>query len=416
MAKARRSPIISYYAETLEGVISVRAFGLGSEFVSRYESLRDAREVVEQPLTMARKWLNLRLDLIHQALISSQTIFLIYSKESLTPAMAGLALFYGRQIINTIQSMARNKTNLENDIVAVERVQEYSDLKEEAKAFTNDALVLSKIGTNFPSHGKIEFENYSTGYVKSSSQTENVNEATERFLKNLNLKIDPGEKVGIVGRTGAGKSSLTLALFRILEPITGKIFIDGVDITDIGLIDLRKSLTIIPQDPLLFSGSLRYNLDPTSTTEVEITDETLPRYSDERYWQVLEAANLKDFIASKTDKLDFQIEENGANVSVGQRQLICLARALLRKSKILVLDEATAAVDPKTDQILQETIRREFSECTVLTIAHRLNTIIDYDKILVLDEGKLVEVGSPQKLLADGSSRFFSMCRAAGLV
>ena len=197
--------------------------------------------------------------------------------------MAGLALFYGRQIINTIQSMARNKTNLENDIVAVERVQEYSDLKEEAKAFTNDALVLSKIGTNFPSHGKIEFENYSTGYVKSSSQTENVNEATERFLKNLNLKIDPGEKVGIVGRTGAGKSSLTLALFRILEPITGKIFIDGVDITDIGLIDLRKSLTIIPQDPLLFSGSLRYNLDPTSTTEVEMTGETLPCYSDERY-------------------------------------------------------------------------------------------------------------------------------------
>jgi len=225
------------------------------------------------------------------------------------------------------------------------------------------------------------------------------------------LTINQGEKVGIVGRTGAGKSSLTLSLFRLLEAIEGQIIIDGMDIKKVGLAQLRSRLTIIPQDPLLFSGSLRYNLDPTA----ESTDNKT-KHADEYLCSVLKAVNINDqnFISNSsqkgTDILNFQIKENGENISVGQRQLICLARALVRKSKILILDEATASVDPMTDKILQETIREQFMDCTVLTIAHRIETILDYDRVMVLDRGEVVEFDEPDKLLDDKSSLFYSLC------
>lgn len=211
-------------------------------------------------------------------------------------------------------------------------------------------------------------------------------------------------QIGIVGRTGAGKSSLTLALFRILESNYGKIKIDNIDIKRIGLHDLRKKLTIIPQDPVLFSGSLRINLDPFED------------YSDDQIWRALADAHLKNFVQGLDKKLDFECSEGGENLSVGQRQLICLARALLRKTKILILDEATASIDHNTDDLIQTTIRSQFKDSTVLTIAHRLNTIMDSTRIMVLDKGQIVEFDSPDNLLTREDSIFFSMAYSAGLV
>ena len=207
-----------------------------------------------------------------------------------------------------------------------------------------------------------------------------------------------------VGRTGAGKSSLTLALFRLIEPTDGTIYIDNVDITKLGLYDLRSRLTIIPQDPVLFTGTLRLNLDP------------FEKYTDNEIWTALELAHLKTFVSSLESGLSHSVTEGGDNLSVGQKQLICLSRALLRKSRIIVLDEATAAVDIETDELIQLTIRKEFKDCTIVTIAHRLNTIMDYDRVLVMDNGQIAEYDTPHALLSDSKSIFYSMAKDAGII
>ncbi len=223
-------------------------------------------------------------------------------------------------------------------------------------------------------------------------------------MKEISFNVNPGERVGVVGRTGAGKSSLTLALFRIIEAVKGSIYIDGIEISKLGLYDLRSRLTIIPQDPVLFTGTLRLNLDP------------FEKHSDQEIWQSLELAHLKAFVSSLEAGLSHNVSEGGDNLSVGQKQLICLARALLRKSKVIVLDEATAAVDIETDELIQTTIRKEFNDCTIITIAHRLNTILDYDRVLVMDRGEVAEYDSPQAFLKNTNSIFYSMAKDAGLV
>merc|ERR1712088_968079 len=223
-------------------------------------------------------------------------------------------------------------------------------------------------------------------------------------LKDLSFAIEAGQKVGIVGRTGAGKSSITLALFRIVELDQGQICIDGIDIATIGLHCLRNRLTIIPQDPVLFSGTLRLNLDPFN------------KYSDDDLWQTLKISHLDNFVTTLKEGLQHEITWGGENLSVGQRQLICLARALLRKTKILVLDEATAAIDLETDNLIQTTIRAEFDGCTIITIAHRLNTVLDYDRILVLKDGNVAEIDSPKQLMQTEGSIFRTMCQDAGLL
>lgn len=222
-------------------------------------------------------------------------------------------------------------------------------------------------------------------------------------LHDLSCDIRPGEKVGIVGRTGAGKSSLTLALFRIVEAARGRITIDGEDISHVGLLDLRSKITVMPQDAVLFSGTVRKNIDPFGL------------YDDARLWAALETAHLKAHVAGLKGGLDAVVAEGGSNFSVGQRQLVCLARAVLRKTRILVLDEATAACDLETDELIQQTIRREFADCTVLTIAHRLGTIMDYDRILVLDQGNLAEFDTVPNLLAKPNGIFAGMAAAAGV-
>ena len=218
------------------------------------------------------------------------------------------------------------------------------------------------------------------------------------------LFLQEAEKIGIAGRTGAGKSSIVLGLFRIIEPTNGTIFIDNVDVSKIGLATLRSNITIIPQDPVLFTGTLRFNVDPFN------------HHSDQQIWSALKLSHLMRFVSSLPEGLEYKISEGGSNISVGQKQLLCLARAILRKTKILILDEATAAVDMETDNLIQDTIRSEFKECTIITIAHRINTIIDYNRIMVLDQGHLVEFDSPRNLMEQRESLFYSMAKESGLL
>ncbi|XP_023212655.1 multidrug resistance-associated protein 1-like [Centruroides sculpturatus] len=281
-------------------------------------------------------------------------------------------------------------SELETNIVSVERMAEYTLAEKEAEWEIEN----SRPPLSWPTNGEVVFDRYSTRY----------RQGLNLVLKGISCEIKSGEKVGIVGRTGAGKSSLTLSLFRIIEGASGSIIIDGVDISKIGLHDLRSKLTIIPQDPVLFSGTLRMNLDPFN------------KYSDEEVWIALEHSHLKIYVSSLESGLEHMISEGGENLSVGQRQLVCLARALLRKTKVLILDEATAAIDLETDALIQTTIRTEFAGCTILTIAHRLNTIMDYDRVLVLDKGIIKEFDSPENLLQNKESLFYGMAKDARLV
>jgi len=302
----------------------------------------------------------------------------------------GLIIAYTLQICGVLGGLVFRITDAESNIISMERIKEYIDTPSEAEWSKPDNQPIA----SWPQDGAITFSGYATRYRAN----------LDLVVRDIDEKIRPGEKVGIVGRTGAGKSSLTLALFRIIESAQGHIEIDGVPIHSLGLHDLRSRLTILPQDPVLFSGSLRMNLDPFS------------QYSDEQVSEALRRAHLKTFVDKLKDGLDHECGEGGQNLSVGQRQLVCLARTLLRKTKVLILDEATAAVDLESDELIQKTIRSEFRDCTVLTIAHRLNTIMDCDRVLVLDRGSVAEFDSPSALLSNPESIFASMAGKARLV
>ncbi|KAJ2461898.1 hypothetical protein GGI03_004826 [Coemansia sp. RSA 2337] len=280
--------------------------------------------------------------------------------------------------VSTIRAFGKSDKFMAKQLKMI--TAEYAKLTPEAP----DVIEDNRPARSWPEQGMVEFKNYSTRY----------REGLDFVLKDVSFSVRSHEKVGIVGRTGAGKSSLTLALFRIIEAAEGQILLDGEDIAQYGLFDVRSKLSIIPQDPVLFAGTVRENLDPFNT------------YSDQDIWCALEHACLADFIRTKDERLEFVVTQGGENFSVGQRQLICLARALLKRAKVLVLDEATAAIDPESDAIIQNSIRKEFKECTVLTIAHRLNTIIDSDRILVLDQGQVAEFDKPDALLAKEGGLF----------
>lgn len=384
-----RSPIYSHFGETVNGVTTIRAFKLEGQLIEQSEKLIDENQRANFPAIVANRWLAVRLEIIGNLIIFCSALLAVIGRDSLSPGLIGLSVSYALSVTQTLNWLVRMTSEVETNIVAAERLKEYTETVQEASWTKTE----NKPKEEWPEHGRIQFDNYSTRY----------REGLDLVLRDLSFEIEAGEKIGIVGRTGAGKSSLTLALFRIIEPAGGKILIDGINISDLGLHDLRNKLTIIPQDPVLFSGSLRMNLDP------------FDKYSDEELWEALKLAHLADFVSTLKEGLSYDISEGGENLSVGQRQLVCLARALLRKTKVLVLDEATAAIDLETDEWIQSTIRSAFEHCTVITIAHRLNTVIDYSKILVLSKGKRTEYDSPQNLLNDTSSTFYSMCKDAGL-
>ncbi|KAJ2505450.1 hypothetical protein IWW47_002040 [Coemansia sp. RSA 2052] len=386
-----RSPIYAIFQEMLVGVATIRAYGKSDSFISEHLQRFTVYQRCIYVSTAMNRWLGVRQEFMSTIIVFATAmlgvISLLYGKVDV--GIFGLSLTYALQNTSQIGWMIRNEGELENSMCDYMRIQEYEQLTPEAPEVIED----HRPARSWPEQGVVEFKNYSTRY----------REGLDLVLKDVSFAVKPCEKVGIVGRTGAGKSSLTLALFRIIEAAEGQILLDGEDVAQYGLFDVRSKLSIIPQDPVLFAGTVRENLDPFNS------------YSDQDIWRALEHAQLADFVRTKDERLEFVVTQGGENFSVGQRQLICLARALLKRASILVLDEATAAIDNSTDTIIQESIRKEFKDCTVLTIAHRLNTIIDSDRILVLDQGKVAEFDTPEALLAKEDGLFKQLWAHASL-
>ena len=387
-----RSPIYSHFQESLGGVSTVRAYGQQDRFRLENEWRVDLNLRAYFPSISANRWLAVRLEFLGSIIILTAAMLAIYDvvkSHSMSAGMVGLAMSYALQITQALNWIVRQTVEVETNIVSVERVLEYSRIKSEAPEVIAD----HRPAASWPANGRVVFDNYSTRYRPE----------LDLVLKGINLDIKSQEKIGIVGRTGAGKSSLTLALFRIIEAAEGNISIDENNTSLLGLRDLRQRLAIIPQDSQAFEGTIRDNLDPSHSRD------------DTDLWNVLELSSLRNHIKSMEGGLDAKVYEGGSNLSSGQRQLMCLARALLTPSRVLVLDEATAAVDVQTDQIIQSTIRQEFASRTILTIAHRINTIMDSDRIVVLSAGKVTEFDTPANLLANEGSMFASLVKESGI-
>ncbi|KWU42263.1 P-loop containing nucleoside triphosphate hydrolase protein [Rhodotorula sp. JG-1b] len=388
-----KSPIFASFQETLGGVSTIRAYRQNARFIAENEARVDRNQEAYFPSINCNRWLAIRLEFIGACLILSTALLAVTTlvrTSNVNAGVVGLMLSYALSTTQTLNWIVRSATEVETNIVSVERVQEYIDLPSEAPLEVPD----EKPSEDWPQHGSIRFDHVNARYRKD----------LDLVLRDVNFEIKAGEKVGVCGRTGAGKSSLTMVLYRIIEVESGTVSIDGVDVGKLGLHDLRSRLSIIPQDSQMFAGTLRQNLDPSG------------RATDAQMWAALEQCRLKEHVERMEGKLDAHIDEGGTNFSAGQRQLICLGRALLRRSKILVLDEATAAVDVESDRDIQTVIRREFASCTIFVIAHRLNTIMDCDKILVMNAGSVAEFDSPQNLLAEPDSIFRSLATEAGLV
>ncbi|KAF9914815.1 hypothetical protein BX616_007504, partial [Lobosporangium transversale] len=386
-----RSPVFAHFQETLGGISTIRAYRQQNRFIQGNEFRLDQNLRAYYPSIAGNRWLAFRLETLSSVIIFGSAFLSVVSLSrniSVEPGLVGLSLTYAMSITQTLNWMVRQYTEIESNIVSVERLQEYIELKPEAPEIIED----NRPPQDWPPQGRIEFVDYETRYRPG----------LELVLRGVNCSIKPHEKIGICGRTGAGKSSLTLSLFRIIEASRGQIIVDGIDIAKLGLYDLRSRFSIIPQDPVLFAGTIRFNLDPLGTK------------SDLELWQALEDSYLNSYVSSMEGGLNAMVLEGGDNFSVGQRQLICLARALLRKTSLLILDEATAAIDLETDALVQRIIRQKFRDCTILTIAHRINTVMDSDRIMVLDQGRVAEFDTPAALLRDPTSIFYSLAKESG--
>ncbi|CAA0842483.1 ABC transporter C family member 9 [Striga hermonthica] len=382
LAGIQRAPILHHFAESLSGAATIRAFDQQERFSDFNLCLIDNHSRPWFHNVSAMEWLSFRLNQLSNFVFAFSLVLLVTLPEGIiNPSIAGLAVTYGINL-NVLQaSVIWNICNAENKMISVERILQYSNLASEAPLVVED----SRPPQNWPDFGNIRFNNLQIRYA----------EHLPSVLKNITCTFPGKKKIGVVGRTGSGKSTLIQAIFRIVEPREGSIVIDDVDICKIGLHDLRSRLSIIPQDPTMFEGTVRGNLDP------------LEQHSDIEIWEALDKCQLGDIVRGKADKLESTVVENGENWSVGQRQLFCLGRALLKKSTILVLDEATASVDSATDGVIQKIINREFKDRTVVTIAHRIHTVIDSDLVLVLSDGRIAEYDTPAKLLERENS-FFS--------
>ena len=376
-----RTPLIGAFSESIYGLHIIRAFQYENNFEDKFSKRMNDYIKICIFQSGISGWYGIHLDMISFILLTFILITCSIFKEKYSSQSIGLLLSYSINLIEYLFDIMGRFSRLSKVLISVERCDNYTKiLQEKYPVLINDKYLkqyptINKNITTFISSGKINFNNYSVKYRPN----------TPIVLKNLNFEIKPQEKIGVVGRTGSGKSTLCLCMFRLLEADAGKIYIDDIDISEIGLEMLRKSLTIIPQEPTIIEGTLRENVDPSNN------------FSDEQIKSILYDVGLDDFLEDKD--LNYEIENNGNNISIGEKQLICIARALIKKSKIILMDEATANIDYKTETFLQNSINQQLKDCTVITIAHRIKTIINYDKILVLNNGEIVEYDTPQNLL-----------------
>lgn len=389
-----RSVVFAKFGEALSGTACIRAYGIEDRFV---RNVRDAIDDMDSAyyLTFAnQRWLSTRLDTVGNLLVLTTAILVVTSRFSVSPSIGGLVLSYVLSITQMIQFTVRQLAEVENAMNATERLHYYgTHLEEEAP------LRLGEVRSSWPERGEIVFDNVEMRY----------RDKLPLVLQGLSMHVQGGERIGVVGRTGAGKSSIMSTLFRLVELSGGSITIDGVDISKVGLHDLRTRLAIIPQDPTLFHGTVRSNLDP------------FDEHTDLELWSALRKSDLVHEDAALDDKtaggihLDGIVEEEGLNFSLGQRQLMALARALVRGSQIIVCDEATSSVDMETDRKIQQTMASAFRGKTLLCIAHRLRTIIDYDRICVMDAGRIAELDTPLRLFEKDGGIFHGMCERSGI-
>ncbi|XP_023761109.1 putative ABC transporter C family member 15 [Lactuca sativa] len=381
MIGIQKSPIQHHFSESISGALTVRCFNQEVRFLNKCLKVIDDYSRVTFHNTATMEWLCVRINFLFNLVFFILLVVLVHlPRASIDHSLAGLAVTYGLSL-NVLQAwVIWNLCNVENKMISVERILQFANIPSEAPETIKDY----KPEPNWPTLGQIELKDLHVQY----------HPALPTVLKGITCIFPGQKKIGVVGRTGCGKSTLIQALFRVVEPTKGCILIDGIDVSKIGLHDLRSKLGIIPQDPTLFQGTMRTNLDP------------LEEHSDCEIWEVLNKCRLADIVRQNKRLLDTPVAEDGENWSVGQRQLVCLARALLQKRSILVLDEATASIDTETDNIMQKTIREETSRCTVITIAHRIPTIVDSDLVLVLDQGEVAEYDSPARLQEDASSAF----------
>ncbi len=416
LESVQRSPLFQQFGETLGGITTIRAYGDERRF-ARDNMLRintHSRPFIY--LWAANRWLAFRIDVIGDLVAFFAGAFVVLSIGKIDAGSAGLSLSYAISFTENVLWLVRLYATNEQNMNSVERIKEYLEVEQEADA----VIEKTRPPANWPANGSVDFIGYTARYRPD----------LDPVLKGVSFKIAPREKVGIVGRTGAGKSSLALALFRGLEAEEGKILIDDIDIGLIGLQDLRESITIVPQDPTLFTGTIRSNLDPfelftdediyAALRKVQLIDApsstTTPSTPiiPSRPESALGSGSSTPSVHNKNIFLNLQspVTESGNNLSQGQRQLLCLARAMLKNPKVLMMDEATASIDYQTDSKIQETIRELRS--TIITIAHRLQTIVDYDKVLVLDKGCVVEYGHPYELIRREGGSFRGMCEMSG--
>ncbi|CAK5109607.1 unnamed protein product [Aphanomyces euteiches] len=381
-----RTPVINIISETINGITTIRAFGMTRTFATKSREVLDHNQSYFMIYRVSTRWLQMRLDWISAVVLAGVSFISVASKSSIGVMAAGLGLTYASQMSAFLSRATMNMCTIENIMTCVERLEHYSSLDTEGDTCEEMEVTPAE----WPAQGTISFESYTMRY----------RDHLDLVLRDVSFVANGGEKVGICGRTGSGKSSLMVALFRMVEAASGCIKIDGVDISRVNIHALRSRLTIIPQDPVLFSGSLRFNIDPSK------------QVADADLWAVLKKVHLAGCLEGG---LDFQVAEKGSNLSVGQRQLLCIARALLRQSRVVVLDEATANIDLESDRLIQQTIKECFRDVTMLIIAHRLDTIIDSDRILVMDRGSVIEYDSPQVLLAKEGSVFAELAKQAGV-
>ncbi|KAJ3077921.1 hypothetical protein HDU99_000892, partial [Rhizoclosmatium hyalinum] len=380
-----RSPFFANCAETFNGLSVIRAFNVQDNFIAENEKLTDSANRPTILSYFVAIWVSLRVEAF--VAVICLTVSTMGVATEISPLLLGLSIGYTLNLVFTINQIMHVISLAEGRMNSVERLDHYH------KNIPSEGTVdLPLPDASWPNTGSISFKNVEMRYRPDLPPV----------LSNLTLEVKGGEKIGIVGRTGAGKSSIISALYRLVELSDGTISIDGVDLKTLGLHQLRTSLSIIPQAPILFQGSIRSNIDP------------LNLYDDSAIWKVLEHASLSEFVASLNDKLDAPVHENGENLSVGQRQLLCLSRAMLLRPKILLIDEATASVDIKTDAAIQKALRSSFSSSTILCVAHRLLTIIDYDRVLVLKDGQVSEFDTPDTLFKNPDSLFSDLVNETG--